>query len=202
MPAKPDRLVAADNVVMAMHSLETGAKLRGMRHCRSCRAVTRSRRGGSRPRAGSEICADGRPRDGRHRARKPCPHTHNVEFCGTAHDDRFSSDLRPAPWCRRRLTTTSWAIVARTARRHAQHRRCPHLVNNLGQLLGARRPQDRGSLRPANRRSSASMYTQIQNNMAYARTAGARRRSPGLGIIPLRRRSSTTRNNRRRRNRG
>ena len=97
MPANTIRLDVADNVVMAMRSLETGADAEGNP---TLSLIPRGHKIAARPiKAGEPVLKyaqiigyameDIAP--GTH------IHTHNIEFRGTAHDYQFSTDLRPVP---------------------------------------------------------------------------------------------------------
>ena len=95
MPANTIRLDAADNVVMAMRSLETGADAEGNPTLslvpRGHKIATRSIAAGEPVLKYAQIIgyASEDIAPGTH------VHTHNIEFRGTAHDYQFSTDLRP-----------------------------------------------------------------------------------------------------------
>ena len=95
MPANTIRLDPADNVVMAMRSLETGADAEGSP---TLSLIPRGHKIAARPIAAGEPVlkyaqiigyASEDIAQGTH------VHTHNIEFRGTAHDYQFSTDLRP-----------------------------------------------------------------------------------------------------------
>ncbi len=95
MPANTIRLDAADNVVMAMRSLETGADAEGHP---TLSLIPRGHKIAARPiKAGEAVLkyaqVIGYAMEGI--APGSHVHTHNVEFRGTAHDYQFSTDLRP-----------------------------------------------------------------------------------------------------------
>ena len=95
MPANTIRLDAADNVVMAMRSLETGADAEGNP---TLSLVQRGHKIATRPIVAGEPVLKYAQIIG-YASEDIAPgthvHTHNIEFRGTAHDYQFSTDLRP-----------------------------------------------------------------------------------------------------------